>query len=119
HREDAFEAPGVLPAATIRGGRHEILAHGQRREDLPSFRHKSDSEPGNAMGGNARDLAALEPDAAGTERAESGNGAHGGGLAHAVAAEQGDDLAGLQREIDAEQDLDLAVAGSEGSYFKH
>jgi hypothetical protein len=44
---------------------------------------------------------------------------HGGGLAHAVAAEQRDHFALADLELDAEQDLAAPVRGLQAAYLEH
>jgi hypothetical protein len=63
----------------------------------------------------ARDRGAIEGDAARARRHEAHERANQGRLAHAVAAEHADDRAGGDVEVDAEQDLARAVAGTQAA----
>lgn len=56
---------------------------------------------------------AVEDDAAADRFEQAGEGAQGGGLAGAVGADEGDDLAGLDGEGDALDGFDLAVGDAE------
>ena len=51
-------------------------------------------------------------------RQQAGHGAQQGGLAGAVGAEQRDDLAGADRELDVAQHDDLAVAGRQAAHLQ-
>ena len=62
--------------------------------------------------------AALEADLA-DRRHQAHDGLAGGRAADAVAAEQADDLALIDREVDALQDVALAVKGMEIANLEH
>ena len=53
------------------------------------------------------------------DRLDAGEAAQQRGLAGAVGADDGDDLAGVDREVDAVQHLDAAVAGAQALDVKH
>ena len=57
--------------------------------------------------------------AAAGDRLDAGEAAEQRGLAGAVGADDGDDLAGVDREVDAVQHLDAAVAGAQALDVKH
>ena len=88
---------GSADVAAVGGGGDQVLARGQVRKHLPSLRHQADAQLGHAVGRQPADLLAVEPDRAGGRRRQPHDRAHGGGLAHAVAAHQGHHLAGRDR----------------------
>src|SRR5206468_1141178 len=96
-----------------------ILAHKQVREDLPPFRDQPEAEAGDAVWRKILDRRAVEPDRAGLRADDAHHCRQGRGLAHAVTPEQGHDLAGADREIDAEQDPAVAIAGFETADLEH
>ncbi len=57
------------------------------------------------------DVLAVDHDLAGARRHHADQRLHQRRLAHAVAADEGDDLAGLDLEVDAVQHLALAIGG--------
>ena len=63
------------------------------------------------MGGHAGDVDAIEDNGAGARARRAADGHHQGGLAGAVGADQRDDLAFLDVDVDALEGLDLAVEG--------
>ena len=65
------------------------------------------------------ELVALEADRAAERAVQPRDVVVQRGLADAVAAQDGHDLALADVEIDAAQDLDLAVAGTQAADFKH
>ena len=73
---------------------------------------------GDLVGPQACDRAALESDLA-DRRHQSHDGLAGGRAADAVAAEQADDLALIDPEVDALQDVALAVEGVEIADLEH
>ncbi len=112
--------PRKRPAAAValdRGGQ-QVLAHGQVRKYLAAFRHQADAELGDPVGRQAADFLAAESDPAGARRRQPHDRAHGGGLAHAVAAHQRHHLAGRDGKRNAEQHLAEAVAGFDAGEFE-
>src|SRR4029077_17755523 len=110
-----------LPAAELSGAlqpKLEVLAHRQRREDLPVLRHIADAAMGDLIGPEPRDILAAKLDGA-----LRGNQAHDRLArrrpADAVAPEQADDLAVADVEVDAMQDVALAVISVQVSDFEH
>ena len=73
---------------------------------------------GDLVGPQACDRAALEADLA-DRRHQPHDGLAGGRAADAVAAEQADDLALIDPEVDALQDVALAVEGVEIADLEH
>jgi hypothetical protein len=62
---------------------------------------------------------AVEMHRAGPRRDDAHDRAHGGGLAHAVAAQQRGDLAGTHAEVDAEEHLARAVRRFQRAHLEH
>ena len=73
---------------------------------------------GDLVGPQACDRVALESDFT-YRRHQSHDGLAGGRAADAVAAEQADDLALIDPEVDALQDVALAVEGMEIADLEH
>ena len=73
---------------------------------------------GDLVGPQACDRATLEADLA-DRRHQPHDGLAGGGAADAVAAEQADDFALVDGEIDALQNMALAIEGVEIAHFEH
>ena len=65
------------------------------------------------------DALACELDDAAARRQQAHDGVHRRGLAHAVAAHQGHDLAGIDAELHAEQRLAGAVEGLQLADAQH
>src|SRR5205085_6524742 len=101
------------PAALLLGAllpQHEVLVHRELGEDVAVLRHVADAQVGDLVGLAAGDVLALPAHlAAAFHHAHDGLG--GGGAAGAVASQQGDDLALAHVELDAVQDMALAVPG--------
>ena len=79
-------------------------------EQAPAFGHQGDAQRNPGVGGEARDLAPIEPDAAGRGPVQPGQGSQQRRLAGAVGADHRHRLAGGQGETDVGQGLELAVA---------
>ena len=97
---------------------HQVLPHRQRRKHLAVLRHVADAGPGHEIGTQAGDVAAAI-----AHRAHRIDQAHDR-LARRrapdpVAAEQRDDLAFTHREIDALQDVALAVERVQVADLEH
>jgi hypothetical protein len=110
-REHVVEILRHLAGAGDRQAGLDVLLHRHGREDHAALRHVGEAlgDPGMALEpGHVR---ALDLDRPGLDRHEAHQGLHQGGLAHAVAAHHGDDLAGRHREGQPVQDLALAVGG--------
>src|SRR6185312_620230 len=81
------------------------------REDAPSFGRLRELEPCDLVRGQAGDVAPVEQDAAGARTGTAADGHHEGGFAGAVRADQRNDLAGIDVEIDAFERLHAPVIG--------
>ena len=91
----------------------EILAHRQIGENAPAFRHVDEPARDDLRRLGALDGHAVEMDRTGAGAHDARDRAIERRLAHAVGAEHGDDLAGVDAQVDAAQNLGLAVAGAE------
>src|SRR5258705_9444718 len=105
--EDFVEALAPERRGTVGGGRQaelEVLSDGEPGKDAAILRHEADAEPGDLVRGAAPEIDALELDRAppGSEKAD--RRLHQGRLAHAVAAQERDLLAGADLERHAEED---------------
>ncbi|MNT64968.1 hypothetical protein D3C72_2029150 [compost metagenome] len=85
----------------VRGG-YEILAHGQVGKDVAALGHQPDAALRHLVGGQPADVEAVEGDGAAGGGVQAHHRLHGGGLAHAIASQQGDELAGPDIQVDAE-----------------
>ena len=117
-RVDFLDGPGIGIAETVAGGGDEIFVHRQVRKDLAAFRHQADAEFCDLIRRQAAHFLAGEADRACAGRRHAHDGADGRGLAHAVAAHQGDHLARLDLQRQAEQHLAEAVAGLDAVDFE-
>ena len=94
-----------------RGG-DQVFSHAQAGKTAPPFRHQPKAKArGTETGKNMQVLAGKFQPA--LRRDHPANGLDGGGLAHAIAAHQRQNLALGQREIHPEQGLRGAVTGSQ------
>src|SRR5205085_1446902 len=73
-------------------------------ERLAFFRRKADAHAGDPVGAESDNVLVIEPDGAGQRPTESHDGAKARRLAGAVAADQADELAGIDVERHAAQD---------------
>src|SRR5262249_55893444 len=96
----------------------EVLLDRHAGKDLAALRNVADAALRAALGRQGRDLAALEPDRAVPDPQLADQALHHRRLADAVAADHGDDLAGLDREIDTAQDRGRAVAGRDAAHLQ-
>ena len=87
-------------------------------EDASALGHERQPQARDALGREAVDALPGKDDAAATRRREAKNGAHRGGLAHAVAAQQRRDLALAHLEVDAKEHLARAVAGLQSVHLQ-
>src|SRR5208283_4618180 len=75
-------------AAFVRDStQHQVVHHGEAREDVPSLRHTSDPDLRNVLGFHSRDVLPHELDPAFSGLQEAGDGIDGSALAGAVRAE--------------------------------
>jgi hypothetical protein len=108
---------GLVAAAC--GGRDQVLLDAQVREHLAAFRHQPEPGAAGGIGGQADEIAAIEQDAAGSGPEDPHDRLDRRRLAHAVAAHQRHDLAGADRDREAEQDLARAVERVDAVDLEH
>jgi len=93
-----------------REGAHlQVLLDGQRREDLASFRHVDHAAAHDVLRRHRFQRLAAQEHITDARPQEAGNRLQGRGLAGAVCADQGHDLAFLNGEADALQGVNRAV----------
>src|SRR5262245_28861219 len=99
---DAFEVLGDALAIAAQVGAHiETFGNREKGKYLASFRHMPQAHAHDAIRAQALDRRALKFDAAFLWVEHAGDGLEHGGLAGAVGAEHGDDLATRDLEADA------------------
>ena len=82
----------------------KILLDGEVRKDIAALRHVADAAAGAGVRWQLVDALAVEDDRAGADGEHAGDGFQRGGLAHAVAAHECNDLAGVNFKGHAAQD---------------
>ena len=116
--EDGVERGDALGAAGLRqdgGGELEVLVDREGGEDVLGLRDEGEAVADLLVGGGLGDVGAGEVDAAGMDRDEAGDGLDEGRLAGAVRADEDEELAGRDGEVDGADDREVAlVAGGEG-----
>ena len=98
-------------AAGHRRRQHQVLLAGQAGEDAALLGAVADAQVGDAVRRQRDRLGAVDHDRAGAPADQAHDGLQRGGAAGAVAAQQRDHLAAVHREVDAVQDVRLAVPG--------
>ena len=110
--ERALESVGdATPPESAAEGQREVLLDRERAEHRAALGRVHDAERRDLPGLHAGDVIPGEQHLPGRDRDEARHNAGDRGLAGAVAAEQGRDLALLDRERDAEQRAERPVAG--------
>ena len=103
-----------------RGAHLQILEHGHAREDAPALGHLRDAAPDDLVGRRAPVMSSPSSRTAPEPRAGiAANGHQQRRFAGAVGADQGDDLALGDLEVDAVQRLDGAVEGGDAANGEH
>ena len=98
-REDALEiGRDPVAVATREGAELEVLEHAHAGEDVTALRRLCDAQPDDAVGGQRVDARAVEGHAATPGPDEAEDRAQGRRLPGAVAADERDDLAALDRQ---------------------
>ena len=108
---DARRELGALHAVTRQ---HDVVVHAELGEDAMALDHVHQSGIHRLARAGLAHVLAAEGDRAGA-RQQAGDRLQERALAGAVGAEQGHDLAGADREVDAVQHADLAVAGRQAA----
>ena len=104
-----LDAGRVAPVGP--SGQFEVLLHGQRTEHALAAGHLHDAERGDLVRWGVRDVPPVEHDRAAVGLDHTADRLQQRRLPGAVGAEQGDDLALLEFEVDVAQHGSLAVAG--------
>ena len=116
-REEPRDEPaGLLQPARVaprEGAQVEVLPHRQGAEDAPPLGHLGDAEPHQLVRLDGVDRLPLEVDLAAAGAQQAADGLEGGRLAGAVGAQDGDDLALADLEVDAVQRLHVAVGDAQ------
>ncbi len=96
------------------GGGEDVVAHGERAEQLQALEGAGHPEAGPLVGGHAGDVVTRQQHPTGGGRLQPGEHVEDGGLAGTVGADETGDLPGLDVEVDlvdghvtAEADRDL------------
>ena len=76
----------------------QVLAHRHPGEDLQALERAPDPRLGTAGGAPARDVGASQTDAAAVGLGDAGEAVEERGLARPVRTDEGDDVAGLDRQ---------------------
>ena len=113
HREEVEHLLQRLRAARLRGAAEaaelQVLLHRHFGKEPAAFGHEGDAGLAVAMRRQARDVGAVDVQAAARDPVQSGKRVDERALAGAVRAEQDDDLALLDAKVDAAHRLDRAV----------
>ena len=96
----------------------QVLLDGQLGKSAASLRDVGDAAPGHLLGTHADQLGAAHVDAA-LAVDHLADRPDRRGLARAVGAEQDDDLAFVDMQVDITEHLDRAVAGIEARDLQH
>ena len=107
--QHALERPVAPPVHARPRGHHQVLANAQVGEDAAPLRHVADPLARDHVRRGAGAGDAAHPDGAPRGAHVAEQRAHQGGLAHAVAAEQADRLAGVDGQAHAVEHVALAV----------
>ena len=123
NREEGKDVFEILahrgPVAAQIGADIEVLQDRELGEDMPPFRHLTDTPGHDPVRRQTADLLAVKDNAPRHRPHHPGNRHQGRGLAGAVAADQGDDLALVHREPYLVEGGDIAVCGADAVQFKH
>ena len=116
---DRGEAPRTVDAPAI-GADQEIFLDRERSEQPPAFRHQRHAELDDLVGRQRADVAAVETHAGrGRARQQARDRFQESRFAGPVGADDGDRLALVESEGDAEQRLEVAVKGGEFAGLQH
>ncbi len=108
---DVLHLLEVLDLGTGEPAHQQVLVDRQAREDPATLRRLPDSLADDFVGRNVGDVGALELHPAGARVEQAADGLESGGLAGAVGADQGHDLAAVDLEGDPPEGVDRAVEG--------
>jgi hypothetical protein len=97
----------------------QVLQHGHLRKDVPPFRAVGDAEREDRARRGLGDVVPIECDGAGARMQQPRDRLQGRGLAGAVRADQGDELALADRDGKPLEDIHQAIAADDVAQFKH
>ena len=97
-------------------GEAQVLADRQRSEHALAARHLADAQRGDLVGRRVGDVAAVEHDRTAVRLDHTADRLQQRALAGAVGAEQGDDLAFFDVDVDTEQHLPAVVSGVDAAH---
>src|SRR5205814_4368388 len=101
------------------GQETQVLGHGEVGEDAPALGQGAHAGPGQAVGGDAVDVAAHDVEAAVRGREVAGHRLGHRALAGAVGADEGDDLSPPDAPRHPVQHLEGAVPGDNVTQLQH
>ena len=110
-------AGAVEPAAFARQPDQQIVEHGKARREVEMLVHHADAGGERVRGGADVHRLAFDRDGARVGLVDAEQDVHQRGLAGAVLAEQPEDLAGRQHEIDVGIGADIAKALRDAAHF--
>jgi hypothetical protein len=113
--EDEFQRLEAVGAAPCVSAEAQILLDRQPREEPPTFGNQHDPHPVDPVRRDAPQRGAVESDRA-TGRHLPGDRPQYGALARPVGADDGDDLAGADIEVEPVQGAQPAIGGGEASH---
>ena len=110
----------IVPAIGAQVTAHfQIFQHGHLREHVPSFRAMRDTQVQDRARRGMGDVVPVEYDRAGRRVQQPRDRPQGRGLACAIGADQGDQLAPAHRDGHAFERHHLAVAADDIAQLKH
>jgi hypothetical protein len=119
HHENALQV-GVVVGLIGEGGAHlQVFKHRHARKDAPSFGHQRNAAPRDFVRREPGDLLAIENHLAATGARGAEQGHHQGRFAGPVGADQGDDLADFDVEVDPLEGVDVSVMGVHTRQAQH
>ena len=86
---------------------------------MAALRHMGQPQPDDRVGGDGLEVRAVQRDGAGGSPKQAGDGVQRGGLARAVGADQGHQLAVAHRQGNALEGVDRAVKYMQIFDFQH
>ena len=116
HGEDLLEVVFEMGEIVDRGAHLQVLEHRHARKDAAAFGRLGDRQARDLVRRHAGDVLAGEDDRAAARARLAEDRHHHRRLAGAVGADQGDDLAFVDVDVDALERLDLAVEGLDAAH---
>lgn len=101
------------------GAHFQVFLHGHLGKHMTALRHMGQPQPDDGVGGDRLEVRAVQRDGAGGGAQQSEDGMQRGGLARAVGADQGHQLAVAYRQGDTLESVDRAVKYMQIFDFQH